>query len=107
MANSRNLEYKDIVINLYATKSAKDYIERCDAVIAWELARAQKSGWEPCIPTSFDYLEKNGHVKIHNEGGGKIPVVSIIGFLLALLFKSDTDAISDSVTIPLHREVQR
>jgi len=104
MTESMGPERKDMVIRLYAKKSDKDCIERCDRVIAAQLALARNEGWQPCIPTDFEYLEKNGYVKSHKEGWATTIAANAASLLLSAPAISATQVVYDSVMIPLCRE---
>ncbi|MFA4837392.1 MAG: hypothetical protein WC749_15155 [Dehalococcoidia bacterium] len=98
-----------MVIQLNIRKDEKDARSQCVKIISEQLALAKTDGWHPCIPTDFDYLERNGYVRVrHKEKIGETMGVNALLFLLSSALVSvavsASDGIYDSVTIPLCRE---
>ncbi len=107
MWKSGEKEYRSLVITLDISDKEPDYRKKCEEIISEQLSLAQCDGWQPTIPTNFDYLENNQ--LFHSNKKENWWKTSILSFITTALFILPTiiqDTTYESVTIALVREVK-
>ncbi len=94
MWKSGDKEYRSLVIALDISDKEPDYGKKCEGIISEQLSLAQSDGWQPTIPTNFDYLKENS-------------LKTFLYSALAIFTLPVTiqDTIYESATIALVREV--